>query len=138
MELHYSYIVANSLHILNHNLLAVDVEAQLLQLIGNLQRVYATVDDTRRANLCSNCQGNTSQLVGNGLSSLLNLGKLHGLLTQVLCQHLLSAFAGDNGLACRNKIVASVTRLNIHDIVLVTQADNIFFQNNFHKSYLLL
>ena len=59
------------------------------------------------------------------------------LLTKILCQHFLCRLRSNYALTLWDKIVASIATLYIYYIILVSQADNIFFQYNFHYAILL-
>ena len=129
VELNGSHVFAGSLHVLDGDDSAVDVEAELLKLVGNLQVVHAAVDDTVAACLCADSQRDSVQLLSQSFGFSLDLGELDSLLLKLLGEHLLGTLAGDDALALRNQIVAAVAGLNIHNIVLVTETDYIFFIN---------
>ena len=129
MELDCCNILAGSLYVLYDDGLAVDVEAELLELVGNLQAVYATVDDTSLAYLSTDGQFYSVQLLSKSFGFCLDLGELDSLLLEFLSENLLGTFAGNNALS----LVAAIARLNVYYIVLVTESDYVFFQYNFHN-----
>ena len=73
-----------------------------------------------------------TQLLSQSLSLCLHLSQLHSLLLQILCKLLLGAVTCDNTLAVRDKIVTSIAGLHVHNVILVTQANDVLFQYNFH------
>ena len=135
MQTNGSLVLTDGLHVLDGDELAVDVEAELAELVGDHHAVHAAIDGALRAHLGGDGQSHTSQTVGYGLSVVLNLLELLGLLLQLFSEHLLGTLGSDNTLTGRNKIIAAIARLHIYDVVLVTQADHIFFQNDFHSAY---
>ena len=135
MYTHESLVFTHGLHILDVDELAVNVEAELSQFIGNHHAVDTSVDGAVGTHLGGDGQGNTFQLVSNALGISLNLLQLLGFLLEFLGQHLLGTLGGDDTFTLGNKIVAAVAGLYVYDVVLVTQADHVFFQNYFHSAY---
>ena len=112
MKLNYCDIFASSLNVLDGDNLAVDVEAELLEFVGNLQAADAAVDDACAACLSVEPEANGVQLLCESFCFCLNLSELDSLLLEFLGEDFLSAFASDNALALGNQIVAAVASLN--------------------------
>ena len=127
-----SCVFADFLNAFNVYTLAVDVETLLSESLYYSSSAYRTVSYTSCRNLSFDYQLYTIESLSLLLSLSLEGSQLVSLLLKVLSEHLLGAGRSDNTLACGDKIVTTVTTLNVHDIVLVSKTDDIFFQNNLH------
>ena len=134
MELDAGGVATYGLHLANHDFLPVNLDACGSKAFSNLYVGYRTVDGTGGADLHGDYEGGHSiNLSCQSLSLFLNLSQFVSLLAEILSQHFLCALSGVCSLACGYKIVVGIAVLDFHDIVLETQADNIFFKYNFHS-----
>ena len=122
----------------NNNLLAINVIVVLsLQSIGNLN----VVDRTEQLAVFTDLSGDANALAVEG--SLKSLGILAELflfesaLTQCLFVHFLIGGSGDDSQTLREEVIVGVAVLYGHDVVLISQIDNVLFQYNFHLFFLL-
>ena len=131
-------VFANFLHgLFEHDELAVDVETELLESLGDLDCVYRTEDSAGGACLGSDGEAYAFERFGGSFGIGLELCELVGTLALVLSKHFQRRFSGYYGLSEGNKVVAAVARLNFNHVVFVTEVVDVFLKNDFHKSLAL-
>ena len=119
VELHACYELADFLNVLDDDGLAVDFKALFLECLSNVEGVDGAVNRASLANLGSNDDGlDFAELLGESFCVSLDLGELVCALLEFFFESLQSALACDDSLTSRNKIVASVTVLDVYDVVL--------------------
>ncbi len=116
----------------------VNLDACGYESLSDLSCSYGTVDLTVLADLDSNLYWSCSKFSCESLSIGDELSLFVSALTDVLCEHLLCRLSSESSISLRNKIVDSVTCLNIDDIVCVTKLSHVFFQNDLHLAVLLI
>ena len=138
MKFYRSFVGTDFLYVLHDDNLAINVEAKLLELVGNLEAVHRTVNRTGGADLHGDLYRlDLAQLLSKSQGLVLDFLELVCALLQLLGEHLAGGGRSDNGLSGRNKVVAAITGFDVDDIVLIAQANDVFFQNNFHTLFLL-
>ena len=131
VETYNSLVGTNFLHVLHYDCLAVDFEAELSELVSDVEGVYRAIDSAGGANLRGDLQRfNSTQLGSEFFSIGLNLGELVGTLLEVLSQHFLCRFRGNHGLTRGDKVVTAVAVLYVYDVVLIAKAGYVCFQND--------
>ena len=113
--------------------LALNLDACGSESFGELDGVHRAVDYTGLAGVGGDDEVLKSlDLGGDSLGCGFDLSKLVGLLTLVLGQDLEGRRSGDNSLSGGDKVVAAVAGLYFNDVVLVSKALYVFYQNKFH------
>ena len=128
---------SNSFSIMHGDNFAVNLNALLFQSLSNLSSTDTSIKSTCSRNLCRNLKNYSFESLCTILCCCLQYFKFMCLLTKILCQHFLCRLRSNYALTLWDKIVASIATLYIYYIILVSQADNIFFQYNFHYAILL-
>ena len=109
--------------------LAVDVVTEFFESFGDLDVVYRAEDGAGGRSLGSDSELNVFELFGESFSIGFDLGELVSTLALILGEHLKSRFAGDDSLAGWDEVVAAVTVFHGNDVVFVSEAADVFFEN---------
>ena len=137
MEFHGCLEGTKFFYVLENDGLAVNLEALLSEFVSDVLATHRAIDSTVCAHLGSDNDGlDCTNLLGKCESVVLNLLKLVGALLELLSEALLGRSRSDDSLAHGDKVVTAVTILYGHDVVLVAETVNIFFQNEFHILFL--
>jgi len=104
---------------------AVDVVAELFEGFCNLDGVDRAEDSACSAGLCADGEAYAFECGCERFGVGFDFCGLVGATTS-------SRRSGDNGFTLRDEVVAAVSVLYFHDVVLVSKALYVFFENNLH------
>ena len=128
MEVNHSLEVAHLLDVVHGDELAVHLNALLGEFGSNGSCIHRAIELAGGTHLSLNLKSNIFKGLATLFGGSLEGSQLVGLLLQVLSKHFLVACRGDDSLALGDEIVTTVAALDIHNIVLVSKTDDIFFQ----------
>ena len=106
--------------------------AELFEGFCNLDGVDRAEDSACSAGLCADGEAYAFECGCESFGVGFDFCELVGALALVLGEHFESRRSGDNGFTLRDEVVAAVSVLYFHDVVLVSKALYVFFENNLH------
>ena len=135
VEIESGIVVADFLNsFLNHDVLAVNVEAEFLKGFSNLNSVDRAEDSAGRTGLGTDGKANACERSCESFSIGFDFSELVSALTLVFGKHFKRRGSGDNGFAHGDKVVAAVARLHFHHIVFISEVGDILLKYNLHNS----